>query len=809
MRFIRSRRGACGLRPARAKWALCALAPLVLLITLPAASGAEPAATADVCAWSDTSKTPEQRASLLLAASSLDQKLRWLDEQSANNPTQTVFNIGGGLTVTMPVQVPCTPVIQYTDGPAAVSGAGPGMTAFPGQTALSATWDTDLARRKGKAQGYEAFHKHRNVILGPGLASGRDPRSGRTSEYLGEDPVLAGTIAGAVIRGFGDNPNEPVESVIKHYVANEQEIDRQRSSSNVDQRTLREIYTLPFEIAIREGDPGGVMCPFNQVNGVYGCENANILRQILKTEIGFKGWVVTDFGSVHSFASTPPSLIAGMDQELNRWRFWNPDALKAALAAGTISELDIDNAAFRVVRAHIKAGLFDVPLDPALASNAAQQAAVVTTPETKAVAQEVAEKGAVLLKNNGALPLSLSGKSIAVIGPTASNTPTRVPNTFDPERSGATINLSAASVCAYTAPGVPCIPTAPLDSITARAAVNGNTVVFNNGSDLASAAAAAAAADAAVVFGYYREGEFTDRPHISLDAVGPALSTPPPSPVPAAVTGDELIAAVAAANPNTIVVLQTGGPVVMPWIGSVKAVLEVWHAGQEMGPAIASLLWGDVNPSGKVTHTFPKSVADLPTAGSPRQYPGVFADGSTTRPPGSTEIRQVDYTEGLKVGYRWYDSQGIAPLFPFGHGLSYTKFKYDDLDVDADLRAKRDRTGKERGKGHDDDGDLRVEFELRNTGKRAGTEVAQVYVGLPSSTGEPPKRLIGWARVTLNPGRSKEVKITFDRETIAEQHLLSYWDTGSESWVTAKGRYTLYVGTSAGDLLLRETFKVK
>jgi hypothetical protein len=239
-----------------------------------------PAASAQVppeCPWMDTTKSPGERAHLLLAASSLDQKLRWLDEQSANNPAQTVFSIGGGQTATMPPQVPCTPVIQYTDAPTAIVGAGTGVTAFPSQTALSATWDEDLARRKGQAQGYEAFHKHRNVALAPGLASGRTPLSGRTSEYLGEDPLLAGTLAASVIHGFGENPNEPVESVLKHYVANEQEIDRQTSSSNVDQRTLREIYTLPFEVAIKKGRPGGVMCSYNQVNGVYACENANTL----------------------------------------------------------------------------------------------------------------------------------------------------------------------------------------------------------------------------------------------------------------------------------------------------------------------------------------------------------------------------------------------------------------------------------------------------------------------------------------------------------------------------------------------------
>jgi beta-glucosidase len=729
--------------PSRQRCRLFALAPIVAALMLAAfANGAASAQAPPGCPWMDTTKSASERAQLLLAASSLDQKLRWLDEQSANNPTQTSFGVGGGQTVTMPPQVPCTPVIQYTDGPTAVVGAGTGITAFPAQVALSATWDEKLARRKGRAQGYEAFHKHRNVVLGPGLASGRTPLSGRTSEYLGEDPLLSGSLAAAIIRGFGDNPNEPVESVMKHYVANEQEVDRQTSSSNVDQRTLREIYTLPFEVAIRNGHPGGVMCSYNQVNGVYACENQNTLRQILKEEIGFGGWVVTDFGARHSLTGSPTSLTAGLDQELNRWRFWTPAILKTALAAGTITEGDIDDAAFRIVRAHIRAGLFDVAL-PAAPED------VVTSPEHQAIARDIAEEGSVLLKNDRVLPFTGTRKKIAVIGPTASNTPTN--------------GISAASACAHTAPAVPCTPVAPLDSITARAAQSGSTVTFNDGSDPSAAAVTAAAADVAIVFGYYREGEFNDRPTIGLDG-----------------DGDALIAAVAAANRNTVVVLQTGGPVLMPWLSSVKGVLEVWYAGEQMGPAVASLLWGDANPSGRLTHSFPRSEADLPTAGSPRQYPGVFADGSTTRPPGSTEIRQVDYLEGLKVGYRWYDSEHVKPLFPFGYGLSYTKFDYGRLHVSPQaLRAGRP---------------IRASFRITNTGSRPGTETAQVYLSLPSWTGEPPKRLVGWERVTLAAGKSRNVDVEID--PAGADHPFSYWSPRSERWRIPSGRFEVSIGTS-------------
>lgn len=774
----------------RSNFRLLAVMSLLVLMgsLLPAASvQAQSPGFPPECPWMDITKSPEERARLLLDASTLDQKMRWLNEQAANNPTQTTFSAGGGQTAVYPVQVPCTPVIQYTDGPAAISGGGTGVTAFPGQTALSATWDLELAQEKGLAHGAEAFGKHRNVVLGPGIASGRDPRAGRTSEYLGEDPLLSGLMAAAHIRGIQENP--AVESVIKHYVANEQEIDRTRSSSNVDARTLREIYTLPFEIAIQEGDPGGIMCAFNQVNHVYSCENDEILNQILRNEVGFEGWVVTDFGAIHSLNSTPPSLAAGLDQELNRPRFWSPVLLHAALDAGLITEEQIDQAAFRVVRAHIANGLFDVPLPSAPAD-------VVTTPEHQALARRIAEEGAVLLKNDGILPLSNpvgrdQGRhpckdqrgpgcqtpapiTIAVIGPTASNTPVQVLNTygggFGPPSP--TINVSAATVCAYNAPSVPCTPVAPLDGITARAAQDGSTVVFNNGSDLASAAATAADADVAIVFGYYREGEFTDRPHLSLDHI--SLTD----------TGDALIEAVAAANPNTVVVLQTGGPVLMPWIDQVKAVLETWYAGQEMGNAIAALLWGDVNPSGKLPLTFPASESDLPTAGSVAQYPGVV-DGNG--------IRQVDYTEGLQVGYRWYDSQGIEPLFPFGFGLSYTTFKYSHLQV-TPTRVQSNR-------------EIRVKFRVTSTGHVTGTEIAQVYISLPAAAGEPSKRLVGWARVTLEPGEHQNVTITIDPNSSA--HPLSYWDTNAASWVIVPGTYTVLVGSSSRDLLLVDTVKVR
>jgi beta-glucosidase len=694
------------------------------------------------CPWLDTHKSAAQRARLLLDASTLDQKLRWLDEQAANSPTQTSFGTGTNV-VTYPVQVPCTPTVVYTDGPDYVRGTT-GATVYPAQLALAASWSTQLAYAKGKSQADEAFRAGKNVILGPGVSSSRTPLAGRTPEYLGEDSLLSGDLAAADIDGIQNgNPSEPVMSVVKHYVANEQELDRQTSSSNMDGRTLREVYNLPFEIAVSKGDPGGVMCSYNQVNGVYACENP-ILTNVLKGSDDFDGYVVSDFGAVHS---TGPSLTAGLDQELNRPRFFSPANINAAVDAGQVTTAAIDAAASRVVRAYISAGLFDHPL-PATPSTAP------STPANQAVSEQIAERGTVLLKNaDNALPLTSSASTIAVIGQTASNTPTD--------------GVSAATVCAEGGVfqrGNACAnPVAPLDAITARAAQAGATVTYDSGADPSAAATVASSAKVAIVFGYAKQGEGADRTALSLDG-----------------NGESLISAVAAANPNTIVVLETGTAVTMPWLNQVKSVIEAWYPGDQQGTALARLLFGDANFSGRLPMTFPASLADTP-ASTPAQYPGTFADGSTTRVPGDTAIRQVSYSEGLAVGYKWYERESIRPLFPFGYGLSYTGFEYGPLRVTPST-----------SDGHRQ---VTVSFEVRNNGTRSGTETPQVYLTLPDTTNEPGQRLVGFDQVTLAPGHAERVSIKIAPS--AADHPLSYWDTTSHAWETAPGTYEVHVGGSS------------
>ncbi|TYL53983.1 beta-glucosidase [Agromyces mariniharenae] len=746
-------------RPARGRWRR--LTAVAIGVTIAAggvvATTAAPATAEDCSAypWMDTSKSADQRAHALLDASTQHQMYRWLVEQPANDPQRTTWTGG----VVYPVQVPCTPAVIYANGPDGVYTKA-GTTAWPGPIAVASTWNLALGEEKAVAHASESFDSRSAVVLGPGIASGRTPLSGRGSEYFGEDPLLSGLMAAANVKGLEHgNPDKPVVANLKHYVANEQEVDRQTSSSNMDERTLRQVYDLPYEIAITESDPGSVMCSYNQVNGVYACENP-ILTTSLGEQAGFDGYVMSDFGSVHSTAA---SLDAGLDQELNRPIWYTPVRLDAALAAGEITQAQIEQAAFDVVHTYIEKGLFDHLVPATAIPN-------VSTPAHKALAREIAEQSTVLLKNDGVLPLGEDAPTVAVIGQTASATPTA--------------GVSAKTGCAWylvfarsTALNCDAISD-PLTGITQRVQQAGGQVLYANGADTAQAAAVAAQADVAIVFGHYTMGETTDLADLHLDA-----------------NGDALIAAVAAASDRTVAVLNAGSAVEMPWLGDVDAVLHAWHSGEQFGPALAALLWGDVNPSAKLPMTFPKSVADTPTAGSTAQYPGVFSDGSTTRPAGSNEIRQVSYAEGLEVGYKWYDEQDIDPLFEFGYGLSYTSFEYSDLKVQVD----RERRTNERAVAT-------VSFTVTNTGDRDGTEIPQVYLTLPDAAGEPGKRLVSFDRVELAAGESTRVELVVD--SAASNQPFSIWDVDADQWVSPKGRYEISVGSSSRDIRLSDTLQL-
>jgi beta-glucosidase len=491
------------------------------------------------------------------------------------------------------------------------------------------------------------------------------------------------------------------------------------------------------------------MCSYNRINSVYACENGPMLNDILKTEWGFDGFVMSDWGGTHS---TKDAALNGLDQEMDLapGKYFG-SALKTAVQSGQVPQARLDDMVKRILRPMFRVGIFEHPA----AAQPAAFAANVETPEDVALARKVSEDGTVLLKNAGnALPVAGQGKRIAVIGAAGGQ---------------------GGAEQSYNSGGSPHVPEAgphphvisPLQGIQQRGGADGDTVVYADGSSTADAIAAASAADVAIVFANDAESEGNDRPDLKLSSAKfCTLAGCAPS---GAADQDALIAAVAAANPNTVVVLDTGGPMLMPWLDQVKGVLQAWYPGQEDGNAIAALLFGDVNPSGKLPQTFPKAMADLPIK-TAAQYPGVND---------SNGVPHAAYSEGLKVGYRWYDAQGITPLFPFGFGLSYTSFSISGLHVKP---ASGSATG------------ATVSVAVANTGSRAGAEVPQLYMGMPASTGEPPKQLKGYTKVALAPGESRTVTMTLDRRSF------SYWDSGAAAWTVAKGCYRIMVGSSSRDI---------
>ena len=695
--------------------------------------------------WLDTSLSASKRADLLLSQSEETQVFRWLVEQPANYPSQNSFN-----GVDYSDQLPCTPTVNYTDGPEGIRHQG--ATSYPPQILGASTWDPELSYAKGRAMAEESVQKGFQGILAPGVSSGRTPLAGRTPEYFGEDSLLSGDMAAAGIDGIQSTPG--VFANLKHFVANEQELDRRSSSSNIDSRSLHELYLRPFEIAVKKSDKlASVMCSYNQVNSTYACENKEVL-QLLADKAGFTGFIMSDFGAVHS---TAPSLNAGLDLELNRPKFYTPDLLASAVNTGSVDREAIYAAAHRVLENYFEQGLFDVPISQELSEDPQKYADKPTkTVETLALAKRLVEEGAVLLKNDdGVLPLSntLTGKKVTVFGLAASEQPEGV---------------GAQSICSIRgfrgATSMPCtdIVTA-VSEISQRVASAGGQFSYIAGKSSDEVREAASNTDIAIIFGHQLMGEFSDITDLNLQD-----------------GGDELISTVARSVPDdstTIVVLANGSAVEMPWIADVDSVMTIWYPGEQQGNALTSLLWGDTNFSGRLPMTFPKSLADTPTAGSENQYPGVVDENN---------IRQVDYAEGLKVGYRWYDSENITPLFPFGHGLSYTQFSYSAPT--SSTSSSGDGTK------------LQVEFDVTNTGNLAGKDVPQLYLTFPTSADVPGKLLVGYQKTPLiAPGATLPMKLVISSDS--PDRPLSIWDINNDDWRIPEGDYQLSLARSAGDIV--------
>jgi len=691
--------------------------------------------------WMNKSLSSDERADMVLKEMTLAEKIDLLHGEGMPGwkrvmPKLYLGNGGAGFVLGVPrLGIPQIEMSDAAYGVRMSAQNGRYSTALPANIAAAASWDTEAACDYGALIGGELRAQGYNMSLGGGVNLTREPRNGRTFEYQGEDPLLAGTLAGNRIKC---EQAQHVIGDIKHYAMNDQENGRDEVDVIISRRAMRESDLLAFQIGIGIANPGAVMCSYNAINGDYACQNKYTLTDVLKKDWQFKGFVLSDWGGTHS---TVKASAAGLDHEEPMGDFFG-EKLKQAVEAGKVPMAELDDHAHRILRSMFEDGLIDYPT----------QKSVIDVEANLAIARRIAEQSIVLLKNkDGILPLDRKTvRSIAVIGPHAD-----------------TGMISGGGSAQVDPPGPASpwqahvwFPTSPLKAVSA--ADPAIKVQFDSGADPSSAAALARQVDVAIVFAYQWMSEGKDLPNLSLPE-----------------NQDALIEQVAAANPRTIVVLETGTAVTMPWIDKVSAVLEAWYAGSKGADAVANVLFGDVNPSAKLPLTFPRSEADLPHP-QLMKPPHVAADaGSVVKPEDAKPTFSVHYDEGLKVGYKWYDAENKPVLFPFGYGLSYTTYQYSDLKVEP---------GKE----------PTVRFVVKNTGSRAGAEIAEVYVSLPASAGEPPKRLAGWSKVHLNPGESREVSLPINARE------LSIYDESADAWKQLPGRYTFMVGGSSKDLPLQQ-----
>jgi beta-glucosidase len=819
----------------------------LVAVALPMAASIAPVATAPrqaagpSCPWLDQSLSVSKRVGMLLPRMSLADKIDMLAGTGATG-------LADGAVTTTAVPGLCIPALSLADGPNGVGDGRSGVTQLPAGASLAASWDASLARRYGQVVGAEERGKGIMVDLGPTINIDRDPRWGRSFESYSEDPYLNGALAGAEIGGV---QSQGVMAQVKHYAVYNQETNRntQADDAIVSERAEHEIYLPAFWAAIAVGNAPSMMCAYSTVNGVPACRNKYLIGETLDQRWGFAGFVSSDYGATKT---TEQSVEAGLDQEMPDGGYYGA-ALAAAVGSGEVELSAVNQMVSRILTEMFRFGDFnaprgDTPGEPPRVKSPAG-ASVVTTRAHQEVATDAAEAGTVLLRNTGSvLPLPESGAgAVAVIGPGASAAPTdsgggsahvTAPFSVTPlqgiraaAKPGTTVSysqglpadtsLSPIPASALTSSGRLTAPqtgtyvialkspssravlsldgkqiladagTPPADSVgvnlragrTYTLRVSGadasTRLSWATPSDLApgiarAVAASRAARTAVVVVSDDTESEATDRSGLNLPSAQ-----------------NELISAVAAANPRTVVVIDAGAPVVMPWISQVASVVDAWYPGESNGTALAAVLFGRVDPGGHLPITFPVGLSQVP-ASSPSQFPG--------------RSGQVLYSEGIDVGYRYYDAKNETPLFAFGYGLSYTRFSYSHLTVTprqvqngssnpgATSCGCNGQSGKQ----------VTVTATVTNTGKIAGSDVAQLYLGDPASAGEPPRQLKGFKRVTLRPGQSTTVRFTLNG------HDLSYWDDTADGWVLPDGRYQVYVGDSSAlaNLPLRAGFTV-
>ncbi|MFK3739532.1 beta-glucosidase [Massilia sp. TN1-12] len=710
--------------------ALAAVFPAAVLAAAP--EPAEPAQKP----WLDRSLSADQRAKLAVQAMTQKEKLRWVfayfghDFAGKKKIEEALPQSAGYIPGTPRLGLPA--LFETDAGIGVASQSGPNVrerTALPSGITTAATWDPKVAYAGGAMIGSEARASGFNVMLAGGVNLMREPRNGRNFEYAGEDPLLAGVMVGNAIKGIESNN---VISTLKHFALNDQETGRNELDARIDKAALRMSDLLAMEFAFEVSDAGSVMCAYNRVNGPYACENSYLLNDVLKRDWGYPGFVMSDWGATHS---TVNAANNGLDQQSGHEFDKSPyfaGALEEAIKTGAVPQARLDDMAYRIVRAMFAKGVVDNPLKKDVAIDFAKNGAV---------SRVTAEEGMVLLKNEGrALPLAKDVRTIAIIGGHADVGVLSGGGSSQVYPRG---GMAVKGLKPDVWPGpVVYYPSSPLRAIQAQAP--NAKVVYDDGTDPARAAKVAAQADVALVFATQWIGEANDAQTLALPD-----------------RQDDLIASVAGANKRTVVVLENGGPVAMPWLARVPAVLEAWYPGTSGGEAIANVLFGAVNPSGHLPATFPVSEQQLPR-------PKLDGD------PKVPELQfHIDYTEGAAVGYKWFDLKGHKPLFPFGHGLSYTTFSYSGLSSQMK------------------DGRLHVRFKVTNTGNVAGKDVPQVYVSPLAAKWEAPKRLAGWDKVALQPGESKDVEVT------VEPRLLGMFDEASRTWRIAKGKYKLMLAEDA------------
>lgn len=728
-----------------------------MLITLPQLTYAvEPV-------WQNTSLSPELRARALVKAMTQKEKLQLIVSQFAAGHGPKTKEIPPG-AIGSAGYVPAIkrlgiPAQQISDAGLGVTNPnhvrkGDGATTLPSGQIISGAFDPKLAEEGGAMIGKEAAHRGFNVLLGGGVVLSRSPFNGRNFEYLGEDPLLAGTTAAAEIQG---TQSQHVLSTLKHYAFNSIETNRLKVDLKIDEKAGRESDLLAFEIAVKQGNPASIMCAYNKVNGIYACENSYLL-QLPKRYWGFTGYYMTDWGAGHS---TVQAANAGLDQESAALDFdkkvYFGKPLEIAIKKGEVSSYRLDSMAYRIVYSLIRVGAYDYPIHP---SNQPEDVA-----SHKAVAQKIAENGIVLLKNDqNILPLSKEIKNIAIIGGHADKGVISGGGSsiIWPREGNAVPGVLSdgpkLGVDEWPAPVMfdPSSPMAEIKNVAPQAKVQ-----FADGSNIQQAVNLAKNSDVAVVFVTKWSSEAFD----SSDLLLPNNQ-------------NQLIEAVAHSGKPVVVVLETGNPVEMPWLKNVQSVMAAWFPGSSGGKAIANLLFGKVNPSGRLTMTWPQSREEL-------AYPHIKGSGKIINAnpglpasPASLErqaLSSLDLNvEGADVGYRWYEKKGLTPLYPFGYGLSYTSFKYSKFNIVKDFSAHQHN--------------LIAHVMVENTGKKDGNDVVQVYAKLPDGS---PKRLVGFAKVFVKAGES--VNVTFKLSPIT----LARYNTKNHGWDIHSGDYKFYATSNA------------